>query len=87
MNTIQKAPNIRIIPSEHFWVQGLKRTFELSCLVPLYIQVSQNLKTIERDVEQEFSIGRVTILYSVGFDNNIKLITGWVGNRSKKVVL
>ena len=83
MNAIQKAPAIRIIPSEHFWVQGLRRAFELSCLVPLYIQVSQNLETIERDEEYEFSIGRVTVLYSVGIDNNIQLITGWVGNRKK----
>jgi len=78
-----KAPNLRMNPKEHFWVQGLKRSFDLSGLIPLYLFVSSNLETIERNIDHEWSIGRATIIYSVDSCNTIHLISGWVGDRKK----
>lgn len=83
INTLQKAPKLRVNPTEHFWVKGLKRSFDLSGLVPLYIHVSKNLDSIERNQELEWNIGRATIIYSVDENNTIYLISGWVGNRKK----
>lgn len=80
----RKAPRIRMNPTEHFLVKGLKRAFDLSGLVPLYIYVSNNLDTITRGKDLEWNIGRATIIYSVDDNNTIHLISGWVGNRNKK---
>jgi len=80
---IQKAPKLQIKPTEHFYVNGIKRSFDLSGLVPLYIYVSDNLKSIKRNQDLEWNIGRATIIYSVDNDNTIHLISGWVGNRKK----
>lgn len=66
-------------------LQGLKRSFDLSGLVPLYLEVSSNLASIERNKSLEMNIGRATIVYSVDNDNTIHLISGWVGNRRKEV--
>jgi len=87
MNTTkQTVPKLRVLPSEHFWVKGLKRAFDLSGLVPLYLHVSSNLDTIIRNVNLEWNIGRATIIYSVDDNDTIHLISGWAGNRNKKVV-
>lgn len=75
------APNFRIVPKEHFWIRGLKREFELSVLVPMYLYISNNIEKIEKHVDQEFTIGRSTVKYSVTHANTIHLISGWVGNR------
>jgi len=78
-----KAPRQRINASLHFKKSLFERSFDLSVLVPLYIYISENLKNLKREEDMEFTIGRSTIAYSVGLDNNIQLITGWVGNRNK----
>jgi len=75
------TPKLQMKAKEHFWVSGLKRTFDLSGLVPLYVYVSQNLETISRNVDLEFDVGIATIVYIVDNENNISLITGWRGER------
>jgi len=82
----QKAPILRMQPREHFWVKGLKRAFDLSGLVPLYIYVSNNLDTITRNESLEWNIGRATIIYSIDNNDTIHLISGWVGSRDNKAV-
>lgn len=62
---------------------GLKRAFELSAIIPLYIYVLNNLETIERNKDLEFTIGTSTIVYQVSKNDDIQLITGWVGQRKK----
>ena len=44
--TYAKAPSLKIIPREHFWVSGLKRAFDLSAIMPLYLYVLNNLEKI-----------------------------------------
>lgn len=83
IKTISKAPRLRVNPSEHFLVKGLRSAFDMSAIVPIYIHVSNNLDTIEKNVDMEFDIGRATIVYSVDQSNTINLISGWVGNREK----
>lgn len=75
------SEGLRIVPKEHFWVSGLKRAFDLSGIIPLYVYVSENLDTIKRGVDMEYSIGTATIVYSVDKYNTIHLITGWKGTR------
>ena len=41
------APQIRIVPREHFWVSGIKRGFELTALLPLYVYVRDNLEALK----------------------------------------
>jgi hypothetical protein len=84
--TIKKAPALRMSPSEHFWVKGLKRAFDLSGLVPLYLHVSTNLETIKKNEDMEWNTGRATIVYSVDDSKTIHLISGWAGNRQKTVL-
>jgi hypothetical protein len=55
----------------------------MSAIVPIYLHVSNNLDTIERNVDMEYDIGRATIVYSVDQHNTIHLISGWAGNRGK----
>jgi len=81
---IKTAPKLRINPSEHFWVKGLKRAFDLSGLVPLYIHVSNNLDSISKNKDLEWDIGRATIVYSVDNANTIHLISGWSGSRKNR---
>ena len=80
----QKAPKLRMNPREHFWVKGLKRAFDLSGLVTLYLYVANNLDTIKRNKDLEWNIGRATIIYSVDDNDTIHLISGWAGNRKKE---
>lgn len=84
-NILAKPTKLRINPKEHFFVSGIKRQFDLSVLIPMYLHVSTNLDSIERGKEMEFSIGRSTVKYSVDKEDVIQLITGWVGNRKKVV--
>jgi len=77
-------PTFKIKAREHFWVKGIKDPFDLSGIVPLYIYVSQNYDTIEKNKDFNFSTGNATIVFSIK-DNVISLITGWVGNRKKKM--
>ncbi|MDD3054826.1 MAG: hypothetical protein PHE16_02995 [Aliarcobacter sp.] len=76
-----KAPSIKITSKEHFWVSGLKRAFELSALVPLYVYVLNNIDNIKRNADLEFTIGSSTIVYQINKNDEIQLITGWVGQR------
>lgn len=82
--TYAKAPILKIIPKEHFWVSGLKRAFDLSAILPLYFYVINNLDNIERNKDLELTIGSSTIIYQVNKNDDIQLITGWVGNRKSK---
>lgn len=81
-----KAPVLQVKPREHFLVKGLRKAFDMSAIVPIYIHVSNNLDSIERGIDIEFDIGRATIIYSVDADDTIHLISGWAGNRKKKAV-
>lgn len=75
---------LKISPKEHFFVQGLKRAFELSAIPAIYDFVSNNLDSIKRNEANEWCIGTSTIVYSVDENDTIHLITGWVGNRKKE---
>ncbi|MBW6487503.1 hypothetical protein [Sulfurimonas sp.] len=75
---------LKIRPKEHFFVQGLKRAFELSAIPAIYEFVSKNLDSIRRNEPNEWCIGTSTIVYSVDDNNTIHLITGWVGSRNKE---
>lgn len=72
----------KLVPKEHFWVSGLKRNFELSALIKLYLYVMNNVETLSQCVK-EFSIGRSTIVFQLDEFKNINLITGWIGSRKK----
>lgn len=78
-----QPPKLTIKTAEHFWVAGLKRAFDISGLIPLYVYVSQNLENISRNTDLEFNIGVSTIVYSVDNNNGINLITGWKGERKR----
>lgn len=78
-----RPTRLRINPRRHFLDSKEKRQFDLSVLVPMYLYVSKNLGSIDRDIDHEFSIGRSTVVYSVDANDTIHLITGWVGNRKK----
>lgn len=82
--TYAKPPSLKIIPREHFWVSGLKRAFDLSAIMPLYLYVLNNLEKIERNKDLEITIGSSTIVYQVNNKDDIQLITGWVGNRKSE---
>jgi hypothetical protein len=82
--TFVKPPGIKINPKEHFSVNMLRRSFDLSILVPLYLHVSENISTFIKGKEYEFSIGRASVAYSIDCENSIQLISGWVGNRQKR---
>lgn len=79
--TYAKAPTLKIIPKEHFWVSGLKRAFELSALIPLYIYVNDNINSLPKEKDLEFTIGSSTLIYQISKSNQIQLITGWTGSR------
>jgi hypothetical protein len=76
-----KAPSLKIIAGEHFWVSGIRREFELSAILPLYIYVLNNLDSIKRNQDLEITIGTSTIVYEVNKKDDIRLITGWKGQR------
>lgn len=79
--TYSTAPQMKLIPREHFWVSGIKRGFELSALLPLYVFVRDNLTKLEKRKDMEFTIGSSTIVYEISENNDIHLITGWNGVR------
>lgn len=80
--TIQSnPPRLTITCKEHFWVSGLKRAFELSALIPLYVFVNENIHTLPREKDLEFTIGSSTLIYQISKSNQIQLITGWTGSR------
>jgi len=79
----KQVPKLQIFPSEHFLDAAKEREFEFSGLVTLYLHVSNNLDKLEKNVDQQWCIGRATIVYSIDIMNNINLITGWVGQRQK----
>ena len=81
---IIKTPSLKILPKEHFWVSGLKREFELTAIVPLYLHVLNNISELPRNKSLELSIGTSTIVYTLDNSGNIHLITGWLGSRKLK---
>lgn len=81
--TKSSPPIFKLVPKEHFWVSGLKKSFDLSGLIPLYAFVMKEYQNIKPEEDREFTIGRNTIVYSLDCNQNINLITGWVGNRHK----
>ena len=76
-------PKYKIQAREHFWVKGLKKPFDLSGLMPLYLYVQNNYSEIIEDQDYDFTTGDATIVFSVR-GTIIHLITGWVGNRDKR---
>lgn len=75
---------LRIVPTKHFVEQLGERFFDLSVINLVYAELAKNLdpnKTLF-----EISNGRASIIARLDRENGIvKLITGWVGNRQKKV--
>ena len=84
LRSIVQAPSLKILPKEHFWISGLKREFELTAIVPLYIHVLNNIDELPRNISLELSIGSSTIIYKIDNAENIHLITGWLGSRNSK---
>jgi len=87
MENIIKPTRFRVEYGDHFLGSAMRRQFDFSVLVPMYIHVGNTIDTIKRNVDLEFSIGRSTVKYAVINDTTIKLITGWVGNRKKEQVV
>ena len=73
-------PQLKLVPREHFWVSGIKRGFELTALLPLYVYVRENLEALREEKDLELAIGTSTIVYEVK-NEEIHLITGWNGSR------
>ncbi|UXC30457.1 hypothetical protein N3114_05420 [Aliarcobacter butzleri] len=73
-------PVLKIVCKEHFWVSGLKRAFEITGVVPLYVFVRDNYEKLPKEKDLEFTIGSSTIVYQVK-NQEIQLITGWIGSR------
>ncbi|KAB7884999.1 hypothetical protein [Poseidonibacter ostreae] len=84
LRSLVKAPSLKILPKEHFWISGLKREFELTAIVPLYVYVLDNIDELPRNKDLELSIGSSTIIYKIDDSENIYLITGWIGSRNSK---
>ena len=86
MNSL--PPKFKIVVKEHFWVKGLKESFELSGLIPIYAHVQKNWDSIIAEDDIELNIGTSTIVFSLNTrKDTIFLITGWIGNRKKKEYL
>lgn len=84
IKTTAKAPSFRVIPREHFHVEGIKRSFDISAIVLIYMEVTSKIEQYTRGLDYEMEIGRATIVYSIDkVKDEIHLITGWVGNRKK----
>ncbi len=84
-NIIQlKTPSMEVNWKEHFVCSALKRGFEFSGIVAVYVYVLNNLDSIEKNKNLEASTGKNTIVFEVDDDNNIHLITGWNGTRKSK---
>lgn len=79
-----KAPSLEINWKEHFICSALKRGFELSGIVGLYVYVLNNLDTIKRNEALEITTGKNTLVFEVDDNDNIHLITGWNGIRKSK---
>lgn len=75
---------LRIEGKEHFFVQALKRGFDMASIVSLHEYVSKNAKNIQKNKKLEHNIGYATVVYSIDNNNTIHLITGWMGNRKKE---
>jgi hypothetical protein len=86
MNSL--PPKFKIVVKEHFWVKGLKESFELSGVIPIYAYVQKNWDNIVAGEDNELNIGTSTIVFSLNSrKDTIFLITGWIGNRKKKEYL
>lgn len=81
--TTSFVPKYKIRGSEHFFVKGIREDFDMSAIVSIYAHILKNIDSIKRGIEQEFDIGRATIVFSLDKYDTIHLITGWTGNRKK----
>ncbi len=79
-----QTPAVKVLPTVHFLVQLIKRSFELTAIIPAYMYLIKNKADIKTGEVFEFDIGRSTLVCSVDENNTIWLITGWVGNREKE---
>lgn len=68
------VPSLKIDTAEPFWLSALKQTCVLSGIIPLYVHIYNNLETLERNINLEYSFGSVTYVYQVDEKNNIQLI-------------
>ncbi len=84
MKIIEQPLEYEVRPSEHFIMNLIKRGFGLSTIVNIYNFVETNKANIEIGKEFEISTGKDTFIASVDKNKNIHLITGWMGNRSKR---
>jgi hypothetical protein len=73
-------PKLRLTPSEHFAKQLSDRRFDLSILAPVYTaMINAPIGT-----EQEFSIGRSSVIAVKASECEAVLKTGWKGDRTKR---
>lgn len=77
----EKVPVFNLNASEHFWVSGIKRGFNLNIVVALYVFVSKHINDLPRNKDLEFTTKYSTISYMITDEDEIKLITGWRGSR------
>lgn len=73
-------PKLRLTPSEHFVNQLSDRRFDLSILASVYKAMSQ----APIGTEQEFSIGRSSVIAVKTAEREAVLKTGWRGDRTKR---
>jgi hypothetical protein len=73
-------PKLRLTPSDHFAKQLNDRRFDLSILAPVYrAMIDAPIGT-----EQEFSIGRSSVIAVKATESEAVLKTGWKGDRTKR---
>ena len=75
---------LKILPTKHFVEQLGERFFDLSVINLVYMELAKNTDSYKTLFE--ISNGSSTIIAKLEREKGVvKLITGWVGNRQKKV--
>ena len=81
-----RSPKFSILPSDHFWVKGIRKPFDVSSVLNAYIYTQKNHLLLTDNMQNiEISNGDSTIVFAYDKEKlQINLVTAWVGNRNKK---
>ena len=80
------SDGLKILPTKHFIERLIERKFELSVISLVYMEIAKS--TNPHQTLFEVSNGRATITFSLNrARGEVKLVSGWVGNRGKKKIL
>lgn len=88
-NIEQFRPNINkfsIQYSEHYVAKLIRNKASILSFIPAYFYaLQQGYFLNSQETKMELTVGNETILFSVK-EKNLKLITGWIGNRTKRQI-